>query len=283
MAMSERPDPQQLSGTGWPDEPDAPACQTNQREAAGHGVDLREVRDAEAERLVATPGLGETGLRACVAGSLVGLLAVALLGISLRDGSVPGIDRWLHGEVVRHRGGDLLAVARGITEGGSTRVAWPLIVIAAVTFPRTRGRLAWSVSLGIGALAGTAIAVRFGTSILVHRVRPPDLDWAMDAEGYAFPSGHTNAATIAAGFLAWAVTRHVADRRGRFAVWVLAVGYAALVGWSRVWLGVHWPLDVLGGWLLGSAWLAGLAAVVAVVSRRLPARRDGVRRPRRPD
>ncbi len=228
------------------------------------------IRDAAVERLVATRRLGDAALRACAIGSLAGVLAVAVLGTRLHHGTVPGIDRWLHDQAVRHRGGDLLVLARGITEGGSTRVVWPLIAVAAVTFPRTRGRRAWITSLGIGGLAGSAITARLGISILVHRQRPPDLDWAMHAAGYAFPSGHTNAATVAAGFLAWAVSRHVADRRGRLAVWALAVGYAALVGWSRVWLGVHWPLDVLGGWMLGSAWLAGLAAVVAEASRRVP-------------
>ena len=69
--------------------------------------------------------------------------------------------------------------------------------------------------------------------------------------------------------IAWAISRHLPDRRGRFAVWALAVGYAGAVGWSRVWVGVHWPLDVLGGWVLGSSWLALVAALVAVLSRRL--------------
>jgi undecaprenyl-diphosphatase len=127
----------------------------------------------------------------------------------------------------------------------------------------------------VGALVALGIGVRLATSEAVHRVRPPQRDWAMDAGGYAFPSGHTTAATLAAGLLAWAVSRHLTDRRGRFAVWVLAVGYAGLVGWSRVWLGVHWPLDVLGGWVLGSSWLAGIAALVAVAPHRLRAWVDG--------
>lgn len=211
---------------------------------------------------------GQAFARRAAAACAVGLVTVAALGVALRGPTIPGLDRWLHDVVIRRRGGDLLTVARGMTEGGSTFVVWPLLVVAAITFPRTRGPRAWVGSLAVGALVGLGIGVRLWISLLVHRVRPPASDWAMTAGGYAFPSGHTTAATLAAGFLAWAISRHLPDRRGRFAVWALAVGFAVLVGWTRVWLGVHWPLDVVGGWILGSSWLAGIAAVVAVVERR---------------
>lgn len=201
---------------------------------------------------------------------------VFLLGSQLRDATVTGLDARLHGVALRHRDDDLLLLARGITEGGSTKVVWPLLVIAALTFPRSgRGVRSWVVALVVGAAAGMAIGLRRLTSIVIQRQRPPAVDWVMDAGGYAFPSGHTTAATVGIGFLAWAVTRHMTDRRGRAAVWVLAVAYAALVGWSRVWLGVHWPLDVLGGWLLGSAWLCGMAALVGLLARRRPGWIDG--------
>jgi membrane-associated phospholipid phosphatase len=100
----------------------------------------------------------------------------------------------------------------------------------------------------------------------------------MTAGGYAFPSGHTTAATLGAGLLAWALARHLRAAPARVAVWAAAVGYAGLVGWSRIWLGVHWPLDVLGGWLLATGWLAGMAAAVLAVRRALPGLFDTDRR-----
>jgi undecaprenyl-diphosphatase len=101
----------------------------------------------------------------------------------------------------------------------------------------------------------------------MERARPPIADWAAPAGGNSFPSGHTTAATIGAGLLAWAVCRHLPNPAGRAAVWGLAVLYAATVGWSRVWLGVHWPLDVAGGWLFGTGWLAAAGTVIAAAGR----------------
>jgi membrane-associated phospholipid phosphatase len=45
-------------------------------------------------------------------------------------------------------------------------------------------------------------------------------------------------------------------------IWAAAALYAAVIGWSRIWLGVHWPTDVLGGLLFAVAWACGIMAVL---------------------
>jgi undecaprenyl-diphosphatase len=50
-------------------------------------------------------------------------------------------------------------------------------------------------------------------------------------------------------------------------LWSAAVVLAAAVGWSRWWLGVHWPTDVLGGWAVGAAWCAAAAALTIRLRR----------------
>lgn len=64
------------------------------------------------------------------------------------------------------------------------------------------------------------------------------------AQGYSFPSGHSSNAVTLYGSLA-------AHERKRRVLWVLAIALPLLVGFSRVFVGVHYPTDVLGGWVLG--------------------------------
>ncbi|WP_406729902.1 phosphatase PAP2 family protein [Streptomyces sp. GD-15H] len=94
----------------------------------------------------------------------------------------------------------------------------------------------------------------------VGRARPVWPNPVDSAHYAAFPSGHAMTATVVCGLLLWLLHRHGVSR----AVWVGAVTVAALsvggVGLTRVWLGVHWATDVLGGWLFG-------ALVVAVAVR----------------
>lgn len=187
-----------------------------------------------------------------------GCLAVtAILAITLRR-TITAPDRWIHSYALHHRDMDL-DVLRTVTQMGSTRIVWPMLVIAAVVFPRSHGWRRLVTTAGFFGAAAAGIGVRLEMSWLVRRPRPTTVDWVGTAGGYSFPSGHTMAATLGAGALAWAVTRHLNSGAARKAVWAAAVLYAVTVGWTRVWLGVHWPLDVVGSWFLGAGWLCGMA------------------------
>jgi undecaprenyl-diphosphatase len=107
-----------------------------------------------------------------------------------------------------------------------------------------------------------ALAVTLGTlfqqalKALVDRPRPVWPDPVDSAHYSAFPSGHAMTATVVCGLLLWLLHRHGVGR----AVWRTAVTVAVVsvigVGLTRVWLGVHWPTDVVGGWLLGATVVA---------------------------
>ncbi len=187
-------------------------------------------------------------------------LSLSLLGLSGGIGvwvhrRTPGLDAVLHDLVVQDRSPAVVGLARVVTEAGSTAVIWPVIAVAALVFPRTAGGARGLVCAAVAGGAAAGIGVRLLLSEVLRRPRPPGADWLVAAGGYSFPSGHTTAATIGAGLLAWAVTRHLRRRQARAAVWAAAAVWAVGVGVTRVVLGVHWPLDVVGGWLLGAGWL----------------------------
>ncbi|MGW0581503.1 phosphatase PAP2 family protein, partial [Streptomyces sp. NPDC002920] len=91
-----------------------------------------------------------------------------------------------------------------------------------------------------------------GLKAAVGRERPVWPDPVDSAHYAAYPSGHALTATVVFGLLLWLLRRHGVDG----VLWRTAVTVAVVsvvgVGLTRVWLGVHWPSDVLGGWLLGA-------------------------------
>ena len=162
------------------------------------------------------------------------------------------------------------SIARTITWGGATAVAIPVLVLVGAL--ALQGRRPVRVRLGAGVLlatvAGAGVALRIALSTWIDRERPPSADWLGPASGPAFPSGHTTTATLCALSCAWVLAARVRPGRPRGALWATAGTYAFLVGWSRVWLGVHWPTDVLGGWLFAVTWSALVATVLTGLRRR---------------
>jgi undecaprenyl-diphosphatase len=136
----------------------------------------------------------------------------------------------------------------------------------------------WSRRVRFGlilcAIAGAGIGVETQVNHLIGRARPPLSDWAGAASGPSFPSGHTTVATLFALSCAWACAGRVRAGWPRRAIWAGAAVYAGAVGWSRVWLGVHWPTDVVAGWLFGLAWLAASTALIISLRRRRPVGAD---------
>ncbi|MFE7168182.1 phosphatase PAP2 family protein [Streptomyces sp. NPDC057616] len=168
-----------------------------------------------------------------------------------------GVPLWPDGGLlhwsVGHRPVVAQAVARGVTDTGTGVVPYVLVLLCGVAVGRdARHRLTLSL-LGLACLtAGQAL--RYGVMTLVHRHRPAGVDWAAHASGWSFPSGHTTTSAITAGLLIAAVSLRAP--RGTPLLRIAIGCWAAAVGLSRVYLGVHWLTDVLGGWLLATGWLA---------------------------
>jgi membrane-associated phospholipid phosphatase len=112
----------------------------------------------------------------------------------------------------------------------------------------------WCVDFAFGARLAFfflfSACINSGAKDLIAHPRPFDLDPEVrlhEAEGYGLPSGHSQSAVVVWGVVALYV------RRWWF--WVIAILLMALIGFSRIYLGVHFPTDVLGGWALGAVLL----------------------------
>ena len=90
---------------------------------------------------------------------------------------------------------------------------------------------------------------------LFQRARP-DLWQVVAASGYSFPSGHAMVSLCFYGMAAFLVMREISSWRWRMAVLMLAAVVSLAIGISRIYLGVHYPSDVLAGYAAGSTWLA---------------------------
>lgn len=113
-------------------------------------------------------------------------------------------------------------------------------------------RKCWRVAvLLLGATLSGRLLVDI-QKVSLSRIRPEEFDHPVVVNTFAFPSGHAANSLIVYGLLALVLTRPGAQRASAL---LAAVVLAALIGLSRVLLGVHWPSDVIGGWAFGTAWL----------------------------
>ncbi|MFD7899465.1 phosphatase PAP2 family protein [Streptomyces sp. NPDC059743] len=218
-------------------------------------------------RAVALRPLGVTALLAAVFAAL----AVVVAG---RNGAPFPVDRDALDWSVGHRPAEATAVARGITATGTGILPYLGAVAAGLLMGRgIRQRLV--AAAGALAFLLAAQAVRYGVLYGVHRPRPPVADWATHASRYAFPSGHATTSALVAGLLVWAVLHRGGRRSPTYTLCALIVCWAVAVGLTRIYLGVHWATDVLGGWLYAGTWL-GLGVALIPLGRLLPRdRSDG--------
>ncbi|MBP1807151.1 phosphatase PAP2 family protein [Rubellimicrobium aerolatum] len=190
-----------------------------------------------------------------VAGSLWGFAALAeevmegdthrldaRLLLALRDPADPG--RALGPPALRTAMRDVTAL------GGATVLLSLTAALMAALAIRRQPRSA--LFLGVVVAGGQALS--HGTKAIFDRPRPDLLPHATETFAASFPSGHSMMAAATWLTLAMMLARSEPQRRMKAFLIVLAALVTVAVGVSRVYLGVHWPTDVLAGWTLGTAW-----------------------------
>ena len=194
------------------------------------------------------------------AGCAAGFLVVALL---VASGVTDPIDAAIIDVVRAQELHDALAPLAQVTQLGST---WAVIGVGALVLltgflaGRPRDGAAGALTIAIGALVIEITKRLFG------RARPDFLEPIIVEVGFSFPSGHAANAMVAYGVLGVLVARLRWPTAIRAAVIVVLVAIVFGVGLSRVWLGVHYPTDVVAGWLLGGTIVLTYAALTLPAS-----------------
>jgi len=189
--------------------------------------------------------------------SLAVFLALAVYVMS-RHGNLP-VDVRIENFVLTHRAGWLITTMKATTWLGSNVVLIPVVVAASAWFLLKWGDTRSAPEL-VAALAGAIILYNIGKAV-VHRARPPAIyRVGYNFSGGSFPSGHSTTAIAVWGMLAFLLALR-ASPRTRKALSVGAVVLIVAIGASRIYLGAHWPTDVIGGFALGGAWLTLLVAL----------------------
>jgi membrane-associated phospholipid phosphatase len=153
----------------------------------------------------------------------------------------------------RRRRPPAVGAARAVSALAEPAVAAAVLAAFAAVVARRAG---WRAACWPPLAVAGGAAARRRLSQLVARPRPPAAVWMTEPEGFSLPSKHTTLAVLTVGACAGSAGVHGAPRL------LIPLLAAAGVGSSRVFLGVHWPSDVLAAWLFAEGWL-GLAESVA--------------------
>ena len=114
-----------------------------------------------------------------------------------------------------------------------------------------------------------ALALNETLKLQFHRARPV-VPWSIgDEKTYSFPSGHSLFSVVLYGTLAYLALRRGVSSRRQVAVLIPAILLPLGIGLSRIYLGMHWPTDVLAGYTVGLLWLAVTIAVDRLWTSRL--------------
>ena len=151
-------------------------------------------------------------------------------------------------------GPDWLAdVVADLTALGGTAVL-TLLVVGVVFYLLSVGKQ--STALLVGGAAGSGAILSELLKLGFDRSRPELVAHLSHAYSSSFPSGHAMLSAVTYLTLGVLLARAHERRRTKVIVITYGITLTVLIGLSRVYLGVHWPTDVLAGWALGAAWAA---------------------------
>lgn len=175
-------------------------------------------------------------------------IAVALFGwlaVARRSGAPLEFDLGVRARVHEWASPAMTTIARRVTVLGSPIVLSLLFAIAMLAFYH----LGWKrPAITVAEVMAGAIVCNVGLKSLIQRARPEPF-FGKEPSSYSFPSGHALYSLCFYGLIASVLAAHAPERAARIGIWGAAALLIAGIGLSRVYLGVHYPSDVIAGYL----------------------------------
>ena len=189
--------------------------------------------------------------------ALCTLCLLAWLSTEVLEGDTTRFDDHVRSVIYQHAAWPLTMLMRGFTNIGSPWVLWPMVVTTLYVLWRG-GRRYETALLGV-AMSGS-IVLETGLKIAFHRPRPTPFFGLGTPASYSYPSGHALFSFCFYGTLASLTVAQVRGRARRALVWVAAAVMIFLIGFSRIYLGVHYASDVIAGYAAAFVWVTAVNA-----------------------
>ncbi len=174
------------------------------------------------------------------------------------SGSVNRLDRSIENNMVSFRTDQsLVNVMLAITDIGSPQVALVIVILLFFIIMIVRHKRVIELFL-LGIVGGELLALII--KMVIERSRPVNV-FMLAAQGYSYPSVHALLSVILFGGIAFLADHFARGRAVKWLITIISICLIFLVGFSRIFLGVHFATDVLGGWLLGGSILLFIAAI----------------------
>jgi membrane-associated phospholipid phosphatase len=185
---------------------------------------------------------------------LLMVAAIVVLGAAVTVSATVGrFDFAVAGEATSAATQPLTALVIAVTTLGATEV---ILLVTAIGLAGLAAVRHWHGFMTLALSVAATELVVHAVKVLVERPRPPEEEALTQAAGFSFPSGHAATAVAVYAVLALVVGRRCCDRT-RVILAVVGALIVLGIGASRVYLGVHYPTDVIAGWLTGGALALG--------------------------
>jgi len=212
-----------------------------------------------------------------LAAAVAALVLLLWLADFVEDKTAVPFDAYVRGWVHAHSNPTLTSFMRLMSLFGSPAFSVAFSIIAFLILLRVahwpREALLFLVAMTGGLVLDGVLKVVF------HRARPPSYFGTPDPASYSFPSGHALFSVCLWGSLALFAGQRVRGTAVRAAIFAGAVLLAGLIGYSRIYLGVHYPSDVIAGYSAATVWVATLGYTNRLIERRSERRQPASRKP----